>query len=314
MARTTTSTPAPAVAALDDLALNIAAFSRHLDAERKAKKTIRIYGDAARDLERFLRAQAMPVAVANITGEHIREYFRSLRDRLSPATQNQTYRSLQAFWKYLIAEGEVKDSPMKNIARPTIPETIPRLVTIDEMQALLRACEGREFADRRDAAILSLFYSSGVRLAEMAGIQQDDMRLDHKEVLVTGKFTRQRYVRFGATTARSIDRYIRVRQLHSRADSPAFWIGERGALTVWGITQMIERRATQAGLTGVHAHAFRHAFANGYLLAGGQEGDLMHLAGWKSRAMVEVYARGQQAERARRNYDPFDPMERLRRS
>ena len=313
MARTTTTAPSPAAVAPEDLTHNIAAFSRHLDAERKAKKTIRIYGDAAKGLERFLRGRGMPLAVANITREHVEDYFIALRDTLSPATQNQTYRSLQSFFKFLIAEGEIKDSPLRNIARPTIPETIPALVTIDQMQALLKVCDGREFYDRRDTTILSLFYSSGIRLAEMAGIKMTDVDLDNKEAYVTGKFARPRRVRFGAHTARAMDRYLRVRHIHPRADDPGLWIGERGALTVWGITQLIERRSAQAGLTGIHPHAFRHAWADGFLDAGGQEGDLMHLAGWKSRAMVEVYARGKAQERARRNYDPYDPMERVTR-
>lgn len=297
----------------EDLAANIAAFARHLDAERKSKKTILIYRSAAEELERFLRAQAMPLRIADIEREHLEHFLGSLRDRYAPATMNQTFRSLQAFWKYLIAEGEVEASPLQTIARPTIPDNPPAFVTPDQMKTLLRATEGKAFVDRRDHAMLAMFYDSGVRRSEMAGIQLDDLDLDQMQVAVTGKFSRLRYVRFQATTTRALDRYLRVRATHPERRSTALWLGERGPLTSDGIGQMVERRTRQAGLRGIHPHSFRHGHAHEYLSAGGAEGDLMQGMGWRSRSMVDRYARSAAGERSRRNYDNFSPMERLRR-
>ena len=299
------------ILARDDLDINIAAFNHHLDAEGKAEKTIQLYTSAARDLARFLRANGMPLTVLNIRREHVESYLISLRPRLSPATRNQNFRCLQAFWKYLMDEDEVKDSPLRNIARPTIPETPPDRVTIDQMRALLAVCDGKTFPDRRDSAIFLLFYSSGIRLAELTGLKLADVDHDRKQIRVTGKFHRTRDVRYGRLASRAIDRYLRARNLQPFADNPAFWLGERGPLTVWGVSQMIQRRAKQANLDNIHAHAFRHGFAIGYLGKGGQEGELMQLAGWKSRSMVERYAGQTAAERAQRSYDRYDPGEDL---
>jgi site-specific recombinase XerD len=256
----------------------------------------------------------MPLTVADIKREHVEHYLGSLRDRLSPATMNQTYRCLQALWKYLIAEGEVHESPLKNIARPTIPDVPPALVSLDQMKALLRVCEGRDFAQRRDTAILAMFFDTGVRLAELQGMRHPDLDLDLMTIAVTGKFGRPRSVRFSAQTVRALDRYLKLRATRPDAATMALWLGERGPLTRDGITLMIRRRAIKAGLRGIHPHAFRHAFADNYLATGGNEGDLMQLAGWRSRSMVDRYARGVAGQRARDNYDPHSPMERLRRS
>ncbi len=304
MDRITNSTPIPQ----DDLDLNIAAFRRHLDATDHARKTIRLYTDAATDLTKFLRAQGMPTTIRNVRREHVESYLIGLRDRgLQPSTRNQTFRCLQAWWKYLITEDEVKDSPLRNIARPKIPETPPDRVTVDQMRALLATCEGASFEDRRDNAILLFFFTTGMRLAELTGLTFEDVDLDRKQARVTGKFHRTRDVRYGRLAGRALDRYLRLRRQHARNELPAVWIGKQGALTVWGISQMIHRRADQAGLEHIHAHAFRHGFAIGYLDKGGQEGELMAQAGWKSRSMVDRYAGQTAAQRAGRNYDRYDP-------
>jgi len=213
-----TSTPIPQ----DDLDLNIAAFRRSLDAADKAKKTIRLYADAANDLARFLREQGMPTTVRNIRREHVEMYLVSLRERgLQPSTRNQTFRCLQAFWKYLVSEDEVKDSPLRNIPRPKIPETPPDRVTPAQMNALLDACKGTTFEDRRDTAIMLFFFTSGMRLAELAGLTTEDMDYDRKQARVTGKFHRTRDVRYGRRAGQALDRYLRS----ARSFAPATSVG-----------------------------------------------------------------------------------------
>jgi site-specific recombinase XerD len=309
--RTTTTTTARVV---DDLALNAAAFDHHLDAEGKSPATRDAYTKATTQLEGFLARQGMPLVVGSIRREHIESFLIHMRERgMAPATVAQRYRSIQQFFKFLLAEGEIRETPLRNISPPKVPDNPPPVVTLDEMRSLLRTCDGTTFADRRDAAILSLFYDSGMRRAEMAGIRVSDLDQAAKSVTVTGKGRRQRTVRYGPDMARTLDRYLRRRAEHHFADSDLLWLGERGPLSVFGIEQVVQRRAQNAGLPHVHCHLFRHAFADSYLSSGGNEGDLMQLAGWRSRQMVDRYARAVAADRARRNYDPHSPLAKLRR-
>ena len=117
---------------------------------------------------------------------------------------------------------------------------------------------------------------------------------------------------FGARTAQALDRYVRVRRLSPLSELPALWLAEkgRGVLTPDGIRQMLERRGRDIGVR-VHAHMFRHGFADAWLKAGGADGDLQELAGWKSAQMVRRYAAANRAERARTNYRRISPRDAL---
>jgi site-specific recombinase XerD len=108
-----------------------------------------------------------------------------------------------------------------------------------------------------------------------------------------------RAVPFSATTGTAVDRYLRVRRVHPYARrTERFLLAERGPISADGIRWRLEVLGKQAGVPDLHPHALRHTFAHAFLAAGGQERDLMMLAGWRSTAMLSVYARSTAAERA----------------
>jgi site-specific recombinase XerD len=100
-------------------------------------------------------------------------------------------------------------------------------------------------------------------------------------------------------TAQAIDRYLRIRSAHPRARSTdRLVLAERGPMSADGVRWRLEQLGAAAGVEGLHPHALRHTFAHRWLAAGGQERDLMHLAGWRSDAMLAVYARSTAVQRA----------------
>src|SRR5215207_3816266 len=151
----------------------------------------------------------------------------------------------------------------------------------DQLARLLKACEGPDFTSRRDTAVILLLVDTGMRRAECAGMTLDDGDLDQRIVWVLGKGRRPRALPIGRKTAQALDRYLRAREGHRLAHLPHLWVGRNGPMTPSGIYQVVHDRARVAGLPAMHPHQLRHAFATSWLAEGGNENELMLVAGWK---------------------------------
>ena len=289
----------------------LTSWVRSLRAENASPKTITVYSEAVKQLGGFLVMNELPTTIDAITREHIETYLADVLEKRAPATAANRYRALRRYFGWLVEEGELTSSPMERIKAPRVPETPPDVLTEEQLKQLLKACDGRDFDDRRDMAIVRLFIDSGCRVSEIAGLNVDDLDLDLDVIRVVGKGRRPRAVPFGKKAARDLDRYLRARAGHKDAETPALWLGPRGGLTPSGVYQVVEKRAKVAGIEGVHPHLFRHTFAHSWLSAEGGETDLMMLTGWKSRSMLQRYGASKASQRAREAHRRLSPGDRL---
>ena len=292
-------------------AADIASFELHLAAENKAAGTIRIYTEAPRW---FAAAHLLPETDKTrwdqVDVRDVQRWMVWLLRHYSETYAYQQYRSLQQFFRWLAAEDEIAD-PMAGLRAPKVADKPVPFFTSVELSKLEKACQGSTFAQRRDAAILAVFRATGIRLSELAGIRyhpddpsRSDVDLQRREIYIRGKRGKDRIVKIGYQTARSMDRYLRARSRHAQAWRPLLWLGggNREPLTAAGIYQLITRRGGQCGVDA-YPHRFRHHFSHTWLDRGGPEGDLMELNGWASPQMLRRYGASARSARARRTYD-----------
>ena len=264
-------------------------FARHLRAEGASERTVVIYGQAITFFARWLEAQGREPVLEELNRAAIREWLAQLADTQEASTVKTRYRGLFRFCGWLVDEDELDAHPMKTLSPPQ-PKAKPVPVLTDaELAALMKACAGKEFRDRRDEAMIRLLLDCGIRVSELCGLTVDGIDLDQGMGLVRGKGNKVRPVYFGARTARAVDRYLRQRATQRWAHLDALFLTQRGALTPDGARERMKVRGAQAGIEDLHPHRFRHTFAHDFLMNGGQERDLKRLAGWTSDVMLERY-------------------------
>ena len=255
---------------------------------------------------------------ADITKRHVQEHLAWLQEQYSPSYCSNQYRALRAWFKWLEGEfqhGQPFPNPMAGLKPPTVPPKLVPVITRDALSQLLDFSGSRNNWEKiRDQTIILLFASSGARRQEIAALKVDDVNLDDRVAVVTGKGRKPRLIRFSDEAARSLARYLRARRKHRHADlSDALWLGKAGPMTGDGVYQMIKRRAAVAGVD-IHPHQFRHTFSHEWLLNGGSEGDLMSLNGWSSASMVRHYGASAASARAVARYDAVMANGRKRRT
>jgi site-specific recombinase XerD len=282
---------------LDDLT---ASFRRHLRAEGRSERTGTIYATSVRLFGDWLVAAGRPATVDELTRGAVREWLATLVDEgKAPGTLRTRFKGLHRFCSWLVDEGEVAAHPMTGLGVPMVPDKPVPLLSDEDLTALLRACAGPRWYDRRDEAVVRFLLDTGVRVSELTGLTLVDLDLDNGMAMVLGKGRRLRPVYFAARTSRALDRWLRSRRTHRWRHLDNLFLGERGALTPDGVRDIVRVRGEAAGIGHVHPHRFRHSFAHDFLINGGQQQDLKRLAGWSSDAMLARYGSAAADLRAR---------------
>src|SRR5262249_2776346 len=225
---------------------------------------------------------------------------------------------LRSFFKFLVREGHFKTNPAELISSPKLPRRLPSYLPEDEAAAVVEAPKGDTWKDLRDRAILELLYASGLRVRELAGLNDENLDLAQQLVRVFGKGRKQRIVPFGEFAARALEAYLAERDrlgLSSAEDdgqTPLFVSVNARRLHVRDVQRLVEKtRLRLPSGRRLTAHTLRHTFATHLLERGADLRAIQELLGHSSLATTEKYTHVS-LEHLRKEYEKAHPKAKRR--
>jgi len=209
---------------------------------------------------------------------------------LSPRSIQRRLSGARSFMGYLIREGSLKNNPVAGVSAPKAARRLPDALDTDQMARLLDI-RGEGLAVVRDRAIMELLYSSGLRLAELIGLNLGDVDTGDGLVRVTGKGNKERIIPVGRHALTAIRAWQRLRANEADIEEPALFVGRRGQrISPRTVQAMVRRRAVEAGLSKrVYPHLFRHSFATHVLESSGDLRAVQEMLGHADIGTTQIY-------------------------
>jgi len=198
--------------------------------------------------------------------------------------------AVRSFYRYLLRENLARHNPALGVAAPKAPKRLPRTLTADQAARLVEFEPGTPL-EWRDRALLELLYSSGLRLAELVGLDVDDLDLGDGTVRVTGKGSKTRVVPVGAPARAAVRKWLTLRANFAENGVQALFVNERGRrMNGRSIEDVVKRWAQRRGLeVPVHPHMLRHSFASHVLESSGDLRAVQELLGHANLSTTQVY-------------------------
>ena len=209
---------------------------------------------------------------------------------LSGTSIQRALSSARKFFDHLMLVDGLTLNPFKGVSAPKTPKPLPKTLSVDELSSLLESHDGSPLSVR-DHAMLELFYSSGLRLSELARLEMADVKSGADQVLVTGKGNKQRIVPIGRKARKALECWIECRESMCREGETALFVNERGKrLSVRGIQHRINLWAKKKGLgRRLHPHMLRHSFASHMLESSGDLRAVQELLGHADISTTQIY-------------------------
>lgn len=230
--------------------------------------------------------------LTELTGADLRRALMNLHGKnLAPRSLARTLSAWRGYYSWLARRGQVAVNPADGIKPPKRPRNLPKVLGVDQLTRLLDA-EPEDALEQRDAAMFELFYSSGLRLAELASL---DLTMGHDllggEVTVTGKRNKTRLVPVGTQAREALQRWLEQRPALAVDGECALFVGRNGQrLGRRQIEARLARWAQKAGIgVHVHPHMLRHSFASHVLQSSGDLRAVQEMLGHASIAATQIY-------------------------
>ena len=284
-------------------------FLEHLEVERNVSRlTLRNYRQALREFREAVPERAW----RELRADDFRRYlFERMKAGLAKPTIRLHFAALRTFYRYLVERHGLQDNPLKQVQLPKLDKKLPVVLTEKQIGTLLAAPMAMVKSDKapkwmpqRDAAILELFYSSGLRLSELASLEVRDVDTFTESVRVLGKGRKERIVPVGSLALEAIQKYRQAAGVHA---GPLFINKSRRRLSTRSVWLSLKRYLSFAEIPqNISPHKLRHSFATHMLDAGADLRSVQTLLGHASLSTTQIYTHVS-VERLKKAYNDAHP-------
>lgn len=265
-------------------------FFQYLEKVRgSSRHTLSAYRRDLGEYRDYLRERHLtpdsPESVRSFLGHLFRKGF-------ARSTMARKISAIRSFSRFLVREGVLETNPCDLVPTPRVPKSNPRFMNLEEITALLDTQTGDRPIDLRDMAIWELFYSSGLRVSELAGMNTGDWDPQTRLIRIRGKGSKTRIVPLGERAVTRLRKYLEAsgRRPEAGGDSPVFLNHQGKRLGVRGIQKRLERRLRDCGLdTRISPHVIRHTFATHLLDSGADLRSIQEMLGHESLQTTQRY-------------------------
>jgi len=279
----------------------ISDFQTFLNVQRNVSEhTCRAYLADLGEFKEFLEAPENITPYKNmleVKTETFRAYLACLhRRKLKKVSINRKISSLRAFYKFMVRSGRLKNNPAQDVQTPKMEKYMPTFLSVDETFDLMQSADQPSVSGLRNRAMLELFYSSGLRLSELAGLNTDDVNFSAALVKLRGKGKKERIVPIGSQALQALQKYLDVaqtirKQREQYAEGVPLFLNARGdRITTRSIARIVDEVTAKSGIgRKISPHTLRHSFATHLLSTGADLRSIQEMLGHESLSTTQKY-------------------------
>lgn len=287
-------------------------FGEYLRVQRSvAANTLSSYQTDLRQFFEYLKADKEGLDLRSIDEARVRAYLDHLSDNsISLRSIQRKVTALRVLYRFLMGSGYTDKSPIEKIKTPRLKVSLPEVFSFEEVESLLNCPDRNTFLGKRDAAMLELMYSCGLRVTELLDLELNCVKWDDESLVVKGKRDRERWVPMGKMAAAAVRDYLdsaRGPLMKGRYHDFVF-VNNRGLrLTRQGFWKILKAYAKKLAFKkALHPHILRHSFASHMLERGADLKSIQELLGHSDIATTQIYTQVN-AQKMKRDYDEFHP-------
>jgi len=270
-------------------------FLNYLRYERnRSDLTVRSYERSLKDFESYFKNRENHLSWESVDSDIIRDWMESMMDKGDMASSvNNRLSAVRSFFRFALSRGMVPMDPAHAVTGPKKQKPLPYFMREADMDRLLDQPQmwSDSYEDTRARTIIILFYETGIRLAELIGLNDQDVDFDQHQLKVTGKRNKQRIVPFGEELEQTLKEYIRMRDEQPLKLEPALLLNDKGhRFTRNQVDKIVKKHLSRVTTMKKRSpHVLRHSFATAMLNHGAGLESVRRLLGHESVATTEIY-------------------------